>query len=324
MARIVRFSMFLFLVCTAFEIWALEKSPSWVESPQDNCRAGELCAVGVGSGPLGAQNAARAELLKIFSAEVESKLKSTTSSTSQELGGGEVRQDVLMSAGEKTQGILQGAQIRSTYHDDHGYFAFAVLNKAQAAQAIKVEIEKIDQEINNYYKDASRWAILQAIGLSLERELIHWRYQFLSGSSLEAPVSLEKLYQKKQQLSAKEVVVLLRVETQEKTTKARELFDQVGASLLAQNYKVISDQRSRFQAKVLVVLNWEKMHFNVKGFERYKFVLTSSAYDDGEKLKGQIVFDTTQTGRSFSQSLENALPEMKKFITQKINELHID
>ncbi len=298
--------------------------PTWLFEPGKACKSYELCAVGEAPGSLGADVAARKNLAKVFETKVTSELnvKTTSSSTiKEEVVTGRVDEDVQEKIREQTEQVLRGVQINEVFEGKESYFALAVLDKRQASKRIASEIEAVDTEMRAYVNDGRRSSLNKALKKYYIRNNLNERHQFLSGRRIASPVSLTSILNKKRK-------------KRELGTTVKVKFDEVGgisevnhliiSHLLENDFKVVTgdDRRSKFT--ILGSLKKEEQHMNVKGFKRYKFFLQlKSQNNDGEKI-GALDFDTVQTGRSLQHAYENAMPEIRSFLDDKLGELNID
>ena len=63
---------------------------------------------------------------------------------------------------------------------------------------------------------------------------------------------------------------------------------------------------------------------NVKGFEKYKFLLNFVSKDMSGNKIGSLNYDHVATGRSLTQAYSNALGKIKSYIIENIGELNLD
>ena len=75
---------------------------------------------------------------------------------------------------------------------------------------------------------------------------------------------------------------------------------------------------------MVIELVSQKIYFKVDGFEKNKFSLRVQALNKKRVKIGSISFAVAETGRSFWQSYERALPEIKRRIQEEIGLLKID
>lgn len=309
-----------------------QNRPNWISNPKEACSLFELCAVGVGSGAMAAQTAARSELAKIFSSQVKGELKSSSTSSSKNKNDvlkGETSDDVAMTIEEKSEGIINAAVIKLTFEDKNSHYALIALKKEEGARAILAPLQILDEKILAFYKEGGRGSLTRALKLFEERQALHWRYEFLGGASLLPPVSYQQLVDKKLAVTQKNLTVFLVVdlfsETSSKKRWGKEIEHILAKSLLERDYKVTTRSNNlEYDRHLEVEFEKEKMHFNVEGFEKYKITAVLSAKNKaGEKIS-QINFVGEFTGRTFEQTLENALPDLKRFLNEHFDELNFE
>lgn len=298
--------------------------PNWLFEPAKGCEVHELCAVGEAPGSLGADVAARKNLAKIFETKVKSNLNVKTTSSSETKEGvvtGSANQDVAEKIEEQTEQVLKGVEIRQIYEDSESFFALAVLDKRVAAKRLSSEIEAVDTEMMAYLNDGRRSSLNKALKKYYIRNGLNERHQFLSGRRIGSPVSLRSILAKKKL-------------KRDLGTTVRVLFEEVGgisevnhliiSHLLENDFKVVTETNKRSEFAILGSLKKERQHMNVRGFERYKFFLQlKSQNGDGVKI-GALEFNTIQTGRNLQHAYENAMPDIRHFLDDKLGELNID
>ena len=83
--------------------------------------------------------------------------------------------------------------------------------------------------------------------------------------------------------------------------------------------------RSKKSTHVLSgVVTPEKQYLKVEGFTKYKFQVELSSYDIRNVTKGHVVFSDIETGRSFSQAYEKAIPPLMEELKNSMNKLDFD
>tara|TARA_Y100000590_G_scaffold446052_1_gene579082 strand:+ start:76819 stop:77811 length:993 start_codon:yes stop_codon:yes gene_type:complete len=298
--------------------------PEWIFEPGKACKSYELCAVGEAAGSLGADVAARKNLAKIFETKVSSELNINTTSSStvkEEVVTGRVDEDVQEKIREQTDQVLRGVQINEIFEGKDSFFALAVLNKKQAAKRIASEIEAVDTEMRAYLNDGRRSSLNKALKKYYLRNNLNERHQFLSGRRISSPVSLRTILNKKRK--KRELGTTVKVKFSE-VGGISEVNHLIISHLLENDFKVVTGDNRNSKFSILGSLKKEQQHMNVKGFKRYKFFLQlKSQNKNGEKI-GALDFDTVQTGRNLQHAYENAMPEIRQFLDDKLGELNID
>lgn len=298
--------------------------PQWLFEAGKGCKLSELCAVGEASGSLGADVASRKNLAKIFETKVKAELniKTTSSSTvKDQVVSGSVDEDVQQKIQEQTEQVLRGVFIRETYEGKESYFALAVLDKNQASKRLASEIEAVDTEMKAYVNDGRRSSLNKALKKYYVRNNLNERYQFLSGRRMSSPVSLRSILNKKRK--KRELGTTVRVGFKE-VGGISEVNHLIISHLLESDFKVVTQKERKAQYSIVGSLRKEEQHLNVSGFKRYKFFLQLKSQNNSDEKIGALDFSTTQTGRSLQHAYENAMPEIRNFLDDKIGELNID
>ncbi|MGB0455200.1 MAG: LPP20 family lipoprotein [Bacteriovoracaceae bacterium] len=299
-------------------------TPKWVNNPIEFCGERKLCAVGEATGRMRAEAEARKAISSIFRTQIKSKTQVTTTSESTSQEGvveGSANEDFYSQVEALTDDVLEGVEIREYYEDSEAVFALASLDKRKASKMLKTKIDEVETDIFNFYKDGRRGSLNKALKkFSIRRELYE-RFQFLSERTLSPRVSRAQILKKKRAKRALGTKVKLNVE---EIGSSGELKQAVLAELVNNDYFVVAKKGSGHEYVLKSKLSAEKEFFNVKGWEKYKFILSFNALkQSGEKL-GSLNKTFVQTGRDFTQAYERVMPTIKSFITQNFDELNID
>lgn len=304
-------------------LWGAD-SPRWVNSPADYCGSSKLCAVGESTGRMMAETEARNALAKIFETKIKATTTATTTSEStmkDDVVEGKVEEEYYSQIKEFTEETLEGVEVKEFHDDGEAVFALAVLDKNKAARRLQSRMAKLDDDIASLYEDNRRASINKALKIFVVRDNLDNKHDFLVGRSYPPRVSKRKLLNAKKAKKANSVVVLLEVDELSETNELRNI---VIDELLKNDLKVVTASTLKHQFKVVVSLSGEKQHMNVKGFEKYKFLLSFVSKDTSGNKIGSLNFDHVSTGRSLTQAYTNALGKIKSFITENIGELNID
>lgn len=303
---------------------AIAKQPKWVNNPDEFCPSNELCAVGEATGRMGAEAEARKALSSIFQTKIKASTDVTTeskSSISVDVVEGGATEEVTSKVKAMTEQVLDGVEIKQFYEDSESVYALAVLNKPQAAKRLRSKIQDVDEEIRNFYKDGRRGNLNKALKRFLVRKNLNERYEFLSSSRYQAPISRGMILKKKREKAALGTTILLKID---EVGSSGELKQIAVDNLMASDYKVVMVTTLKHDFVLETKLKAEKEYFNVKGFEKYKFILAFEAQTKNGKKHGSLETTVTQTGRDFAQAYNKAIPEIRKFIADKFDDLNID
>lgn len=303
---------------------AIAGQPKWVNNPDEFCPNHELCAVGEATGRMGAEAEARKALSSIFQTKIKASTKVTTESQSSiavDVVEGGATEEVTSTVKAMTEQVLDGVEIKQFYEDSESVYALAVLNKPEAAKRLKSKINDVDEDIRNFYKDGRRGNLNKALKKFLVRQNLNERYEFLASNRYQAPISKAMILKKKAAKAKLGTTIFLKVE---EVGSAGELKQIATNNLIASDYKVVNKADLKHDFILNTKLSAEKEYFNVKGFEKYKFILSFEAQTKQGKKHGSLETAVTQTGRDFAQAYAKAIPELRKFIADKFDDLNID
>ena len=298
--------------------------PKWLNAPGDYCGPSKLCAVGEASGRMMAETEARNAIAKIFETKVSSTTTATTTSestTKDDVVSGSVEEDYYNQIKEMTEQTLEGVVVKEFYEDSESHYALAVLNKREAARRLKSKMEELDDEIVALYKSGRRASLNKALKLFKVRDNFNDKHDFLAGRKFPARISKAKILSAKSAKRAQRVVVYLEVDEISETDELKKL---VIDELLKNDLKVVTASTLKHNFKVSVSFTGEKQHMNVKGFEKYKFLLNFISKDKSGNKIGSLNYDHVATGRSLTQAYSNALVKVKPYIVENLGELNID
>jgi hypothetical protein len=321
----VKLLSFSLLFCLSYQI-AFSKSPEWINSVYSKCsERTELCAVGEGTGKFRAEANARDELAKIFETKVKSITTiGTTSEQSSKEGvilSGEVVEDLEKSITLSTNQVLEGVEIIQTFEDAEGFYALAKLDKVKASSRLRNEMKALDEKMQAFLKEGRRSALAKSEKLYVLREKLNDRYEFLKGKRFNRLITYKEIKDKRNLARGKAIVVYF---GQSKLSNQKELKHLIITELLANDYIVVTKKGKGHKYLVDGNFNVEKQHINVKGFEKFRFSLVLDSHGLKGKKRGGLEFSITSTGRTRTQALENSLHELRKYITDNINDLNLD
>lgn len=302
------------------------KRPAWLDKPyQSECKeARELCAVGEGQGVLSAEMNARAAIARMFKTRVESSTTVSTESSSSDSYdqglAGEFEENVQQLVRQKTDYILEGAELLESYTGKESVFALVSLDKKQAAKTLTEQIEVLDTKNLELFKKKTRSSILQIEQNFRTRGELHKHYRFLTSQSYPSPLSYEKVMNLKSEILKKNVTILL--DTSEKVPD--EVVHEVASLLILHGYRVVEKEVKKHDYRVQLELDMKEKYLNVKGFEKHAVTLVLSAYSQDHEQLGQINISQIETGRNKAQILEKVLKNYSEEIKEKFYQLKLD
>ncbi|MCO4793855.1 MAG: LPP20 family lipoprotein [Bacteriovoracaceae bacterium] len=321
MKTIFTFGTLLFLLNSAN---ALTK-PKWVNSPDEFCPPTLLCAVGEGTGQMNASVNARAGIGKIFETKVKSKLDISTSSSqssdSDSILSGGMDEDTFQKVTEVSEAVLDGVEVTETWESDEAVFALATLHKRKAADRLKSKMDELDEKIKTHFDLGKRSDLSKCLKFLKVRTALDLRYEILKGRRYSSSVSYSDIMKKKRLKSKQGTTILLNFK---EVGKISEVASWVTQKLLDEDFKVVRREKRSHQYKIVGGLNSEKQFFNVKGFVRYKFLLTFKSMNKNGEEVGAVTHTVLQTGRSQKQAYQNAVPSIKRFISENLDQLNME
>lgn len=299
--------------------------PLWLSSTTSFCSSQELCAVGEGTGRLVAEASARKELSKIFKVrvKVETNIDSSmvTSTDKDQVISGQMEEELTQQIQETSEEILEGVETKEVFDDGESFFALVSLNKRKAGRIIKSKIESIDEQLRNCVEDGRRHLLSQSLDLLKVRDTLNQRYEFLTNFKIKAPISYKTIYDLKRKKALLGTIVYLKSKELDKNRGLKNFIKKI---LVKNDFKVIEKEEGLYNFSIFLELVSQKIYFKVDGFEKNKFSLRVEALNKEKAKVGAISFAVTETGRSFWQSYERALPEIKRKIEKEMGLLKID
>lgn len=329
------FLLILFFSFSPFEVKADDR-PAWLTDPQSACSSNELCAVGEGTGHLGAQIRARQVLAENFEVSLSAQTIITQSASHEnnnQVMTGQSAEEIQTRLEQTTDVIVSGAIIRETYFSKESVFALAVLDKGHSSKILREKMKAIDDLNKSLWNTRSRSDLYKILQGLAEREKLEQYYHFLTGVSFPSPVARSQVYREREKLRKQSVTIYLATELisseSSETELLKSLKHEVIRELLAQDYKIITEEKPELmenaQYKLVLSLTENQLYLNVKGFERLSFELIGTSYLMGSQTqRGQLKLKTEQTARNKTQAGERALLPLLKDLRKQISELKLD
>jgi hypothetical protein len=315
--KISKLLISIFLTITSLLTVIEAKEPAWVKDISKGCnQKRELCAVGMGVGKGQATRYARNELAKIFEVKLSSKFKSSLTSS-----GKEALEELSEEIEESTDMALEGMSIKATYEDSTDYYALAIINKSKVSSGLRRQIKKIDEKMNVLKNEDNAAAAMKLERQFLKREALLKKYHFLSGGTIQSPVSFAEIFAKKKATVSNMVIHVYVDEDDPKLMEAA-----IVKSLSDAGYRITTGRKRNKHSTHVVTgeLNSNKQFMKVEGFEKYKISLKLSAWSRAKVETGHLNFSAIEVGRSESQAFAKAVPKLESYIQENITKLNID
>jgi hypothetical protein len=291
-------------------------APDWTTDMKKACKSSELCAVGTGDTRSVSERNARVALSKIFDTKISSKLATSLKST-----GAEVEEAVSEDINEATETALSGVEIKKSHEDKTSFYSLAVVNKAKAASGFQKEIQNIDGQMKAIAKDGESIEKVKLGKLFVKREVLNKQYQFLTGKSIDSPISYEEIFAAKRDASNNVVIHVYLDEDEPKTVEAA-----LVRTISDMGFQATSGQTRNKNSTHIITGEYvsDKQYLNVEGFEKYKFVLKIKAMKADTKVEsGHLDFEVVETGRNYSQANDKAIPKFQEYIKNNIENLNL-
>ncbi len=296
-------------------IITLAKAPVWLDAPAKWCKKSDLCAVGQGESYAQAAADSRQAISKIFETKIKSVFKSTES-----MQGTSSTLEMSEEINEATEGVISGIEILERYETDDTTYVIAAINKHKTATTIKGKIEKIDEEIKSALEKKRSNTVLSVKRLLKKRFPLEQSYTLLTNVSLPAPTTLVEIEKLSKQLT-KGLVVYVNITG----ASNRQLSGELQEILITEGFKLASTERDkRITHTVKGEIKEKEEYINVDGFKKFTFTLQVYAVNKSGSKTGAIDHNITTVGRSHKQCLEKALPKLKEYIQNNIENLNFE
>jgi len=294
------------------------KSPMAQEILNSPCPETEICVIGSGKSLAMAQNSGRSEMAKYFETKVS--VESQVSSESKQVGlipnAALFEEWTSKVISEETSEILSGITEKKVETKDDDFYVLMSIDKAKTAKYYRDQVELIDQENEILFNKNSRFAFPKLFLNLKKRQHLTKRYFVLTGSSILAKVSDEKVLQSYHQLKPLSLSYLV---------EGKRISSPL-IQLVAKNFSEVKCQLKNkgaalsFQLKL--IQNIREEYFKVEGFKKINIELKLQLIS-GEKDQGEVIINTTQVGRSFNQALEKGLEELETELIENLDKLSL-
>lgn len=276
--------------------------PLWVNTPSASCSHFELCFIGVGKNRTNAEYNAIKKVSEFFMIKIKSKMisKIKYSSTNNEKKSlkGNTERLIFNSIKSSTENLLQGISVKKIFQGNKNNYVLVSLNKKKTRKSLKDKILRMDKKILVFVNEASRSSIRKASNLLDERKEAVRRYELLDGKNVSKPPSLKELNKKIKDLRKREVNISFSVS---EISKEKIIENNIKLILSEMGYTLVKN-RTQSDYFLSVNLKYLNEYFEVRGFEKNKFILTIHSYK-GEKNIGNIIIKESVIARNFNQSL---------------------
>ncbi|MBT3236118.1 MAG: LPP20 family lipoprotein [Bdellovibrionales bacterium] len=313
-ARIMLFAVILFLLG-----WGSDRSvagtPEWMNNTDKVCKRHQLCAVGEGDSFNLASANARKGIAQIFKTRIKSKFEASTS-----ISGDKVDEDLSSHLEEITDEVLEGVEVIKSYDSGTSYFALAMLNKSKAARRYKKELDRIDSKISGYGKEKKGRSLHLLKKLFFERDVVHSRYEFLTGRTVAPPMSFMAI-----EREVRKGISSYRLSLKMTGEQSGLIGPVVLEALSAFGYKMVSGE-SAAKATHSVLANYtsKALHMKVKGFLKYQYMITVTVTDRNGVKIGALEHLVIAVGRNIDQANQKGGEMIRSYLLENIASLNIE
>jgi len=310
----MKFFVILSFIC--FSSFTYAGKPKWINDASRGCKKSELCAVGEGDSRNFAIISAKTALAKIFSTKIKSKFTQEISSH-----GGYISDDTSEQIEEVTEAALEGLEIKKVYEGKLYVYALAVINKRKLARGFQSEIRKIDEKMSVFVSANSGSAAAKLQDLFVKREVLNKRLEFLTGHGITSPVTFKQVYAAR---SKRVGNIIVHVYIAEREPKLLE--PQIAQLLVSKGYKVTTGRvRNKLSTHILSgSMLPQKQYMKIDGFEKFKFQVELTSSNAKQVQVGHVVFSEIETGRSYQQAYEKAVPVLMENLKNSMDKLNFD
>jgi hypothetical protein len=309
------------------------KRPDWIDG-QSRHYPSSMYLTGVGYAPdrQTSEDRARAEIAKIFYAEIDAKTR-TYQEYFQTVSGSKTKTKDSVAIEDitkvSTQKVLSGVRIVQVYQQTKPeplFYALAVLDRSQAQEILQSKIRELDQDLDRLVsligQETDILSKLKYLKSSVEEYILRDAYNTElrivnpSGQGIPSPFSFPELKRKLSDALLRDFFIAVSVNG----SRAIEIRQALVEALNQKGFSVLDDlDRASVLARGTVGINPIEQKSSDWKFVRWK------AYFDLVDQQGGAVFGSVQkTGReghlTIPQAEERAVRKMRKLLADEIAE----
>jgi hypothetical protein len=286
-----------------------QSRPDWIDNPSASFKSNEIYAVGTGESARAASADARANILKYFQTNIDSKFSGSLrgeNNTATKLSQADIA--------ETTNGIIKGINITNTYKDKDGFYALAVLDKKKTINELDYEIDQLDSKMKILSEDKSPSNSSQLEKMYLLRAELNKKYMFLTDTSIKEKVTYEDIFKSNQEREKLNFYIAIKDDY-----GIAQLKNKL-SSLINENGNTSSNDIGRANRILTCHITLEKQYMKVDGFEKYK-VNFRIENKNGSSVVGVIAQSYTETGRDIEQIYEKAFAQFAIYLDENYQKL---
>jgi hypothetical protein len=302
----------IFVLCLFFVINAFAKTPDWVEKTADACSSDEICAVGDGDSLNSAKSDARANILKYFETNINSRFQSNLTLNNEEIK--ELNSDELS---ETAKGIIKGIKITQTHDDNKFFYALAVLDKKKMADEIKFDVEKLDAKMQTLLEDGSPSTALQLEKMFSKREEMNKKHMFLTDKSIPEKVKYKDVYKNK---SVNRLSFYISLEGEELPMGELSSLKNKLSSIITNSGNKVSKNAETADRILSGRVTLAEEYIKVEGFKKLRVMFRLESENDGASV-GVLENEYVETGRDISQIIGKTFRQFNDYLEQNYQNL---
>ena len=301
------------IFASAFAVNANAQSrPDWVDNPGKTFFNQEIYAVGSGKTLNEAQSDARANIVKFFETNVNSKFQSAQSGSNNSfdnLSRAEIE--------ETSRGIIKGINITKVYQGKDAFYALAVLDKERSVKEILYDIDQLDAKMRTLLDSGDAKNAAQLERMYLKREELNRKHLFLTGARVTEKVKYDEIFRVSK--DAKPLSFYLAF-VEDKLVAGNPVIKNKLTKFINDEGFVVAGDIEKADRVITVYVAVQEQYINVSGFRKYKISFRIEC-KEGSKTIGSIAEEYTETGRTLDQVYERALSLFGSYFDANKNKL---
>ena len=299
---------------------AQASAPDWFSDyvkANSGCDHQYLCAVGDGETLADALSEARSEVAKFFQTKVKAKtqIANSTEQKSDNPSLGSFDEWTNKTVSEETSELISGLEIKKQESIDGHSYVLMTLDRSKTAKMLKEKIDELDLEDSKLMELNSRFTYPKMMNNLMVIEAFSDRYNLLTNAPLKLLVKKETLLSKLNKLSPLKMS-LTTVGKKLPTKLSHTLID-----LLSPLKVVIVSQKQSPKYTVRSEVITEEQYFKVDGFKKLNVVLRLELISNKGQTMGKMSALSEQVARTDEQAIENAIPDIKLYLQDNLDQL---
>jgi hypothetical protein len=302
----------IFVLCLFITANAFAKTPDWVDKTDGVCSSDDICAVGSGDSLNSAKSDARANILKYFETNINSKFQSNLT-----LNNEEIKELDFDDLSETANGIIKGIKITQTHNDGKIFYALAVLNKKKAGNEIKFDMEKLDAKMQTLLEDGSPSTALQLEKMFSKREEMNKKHLFLTDKSIPEKVKYKDVYENK---SVNRLSFYISLEGEGLPAGELSGLKNKLSSIITDSGNGISKNAETADRILYGEVILAEEYVKVEGFKKLRVMFRLESKNDGASV-GVLENEYVETGRDLDQISRKTFRQFNDYLERNYQNL---